>query len=462
MSLSSLKRFLPSPPPRHVVLLPDSLFFVRSVPVIEGSTAVDVSSQVELAIETLAPFPVAQLYYGCHWFPGVQHALIYAAYRKRFTSDEVETWASAEAVMPSFVAFLTREKAPKPATVLIVSGVGSLTGMYFSDASGVPTQVRVEPVSAEATEAERATARAALLNAFPEKLYETDVTAEPQFDVESPQGEFVFKAGAIETHFNATEIGLLDVRDKDELHARRRAHKRDVILWRTFIGSLAVIALSGLLELALVGSSVWQKQRLAQEAQQKPVVDSIMTSQALATRIDELSTKRLLPFEMMALVNSARPRTIQFMRTATNGLYTLEVEAQTSVPNDIDVFRSALNRMPSREKVEVLDQRSRDGVSTFRLVVVFKADAFQTATQKEDSVAPPLPEAAAGAPAVQPTPPAQPETPSAPVPAPEGDAGVRPPVISPASPTPTPAEVPAPVNPAADVKVAPVPEITQP
>ena len=377
MSLSSLKRFLPTAPSRQIVRIADALFFVRSVAVTEGATAAEVAAQAELAIETLAPFPVAQLYYGHYWKAGADHALIYAAYRKRFTADEVATWNEAEVVVPAFVTALNESVAPAPATAVLVPGQTSVTGLYFADASGVPTLVRIESLPAEATEADRIAARATLLAAFPEKLRVVELGGEPEFDPASPQGDFVFRTGAFETRFDANAAAPLDVRDKDELAARRRAHARDVILWRSFLGCAAVIALSALLELVLVGTSFWQNQRLALEARQKPVVEAIMTSQSLATRIDELSNKRLLPFEMLALVNTVRPATIQFMRTVTNGLYTLEVEAQTSSSGDIDVFRSALNKLPSSQKAEVMDPRSRDGVSTFKLVVTFRPEAFK-------------------------------------------------------------------------------------
>jgi hypothetical protein len=50
MSLSSLKRFLPVAPPRQVVLVSDTLFFVRAIPVTEGATAAEVAALAELAI----------------------------------------------------------------------------------------------------------------------------------------------------------------------------------------------------------------------------------------------------------------------------------------------------------------------------------------------------------------------------------------------------------------------------
>lgn len=396
MSLSSLKRFLPTPPPRQVVLLSDALFFMRSMPVVEGATAADVAAQAELAVESLAPFPVTQLYYGHFWRPGAAHAFVYAAYRKRFTVAEVEGWGGAEAVLPAFTAVLRKADVPAPTTLWLVPGEGGITGVYFADGSGVPAQVRVEPVPPEATEADRAAAREALLRAFPEKGAIVELEAAPAFDTASPQGGFVFRAGVHETHFDAADIAPLDVRDKDELAARRRARARDVILWRALVGALLLIGLSALLELLLAGGALWQKRRLALQERQTPVVDAIMTSQALATRIDELSTKRLLPFEMLATINTVRPRTILFTRTATSGLHTLEIEAQTPASGDIDAFRAALNGLPACQRAEVQDQRSRDGVSTFRLVVTFRPEAFRS--DDEPAVPPASAEPAAAQP----------------------------------------------------------------
>ena len=60
-----------------------------------------VAAQVELALEALAPFPLAQMYYGHFWKTGAANALVFAAYRKRFTAEQTEAWHDAEAVMPA-------------------------------------------------------------------------------------------------------------------------------------------------------------------------------------------------------------------------------------------------------------------------------------------------------------------------------------------------------------------------
>src|SRR3954463_5404983 len=101
MCASPLSFLKNGPPPPKVVLLPDALFFSRAVPIAGGATAPEVAAQVELAIEAISPFPLPQLYYGWTWQPGADHAFAYAAYRRRFTSEQTATWTDAELVLPA-------------------------------------------------------------------------------------------------------------------------------------------------------------------------------------------------------------------------------------------------------------------------------------------------------------------------------------------------------------------------
>ena len=84
---SPLRFLRAAPPPPNVVLLPDALFFTRVVAVSEGAAATAAAAEIELALEGVSPFPLAQLYYGWFWKPGSRHALVFAAYRRRFTAD---------------------------------------------------------------------------------------------------------------------------------------------------------------------------------------------------------------------------------------------------------------------------------------------------------------------------------------------------------------------------------------
>src|SRR3954467_7049207 len=99
MCASPLSFLRAGPPPPKVALLPDALFFTRLVPIAAGASPVEVTAQVELALEAVSPFPLAQLYYGWFWKPGLEKAFVYAAYRRRFTTDQTAAWADAELVL---------------------------------------------------------------------------------------------------------------------------------------------------------------------------------------------------------------------------------------------------------------------------------------------------------------------------------------------------------------------------
>ena len=107
-----------------------------------------------------------------------------------------------------------------------------------------------------------------------------------------------------------------------------------------------------------------------------------MAQQTLATRIEELSTKRLRPFEMITLVHiegnpgTKKPDSIQFLRTTTSGLYVLQIEAQTKIGGDLALYQAALRANSAVASVEVTRQELRDATTSFTLVVTFKPEAL--------------------------------------------------------------------------------------
>src|SRR5271165_7255472 len=92
--------FRDGPPPPRVVLLSDALFFTHVVAVADDASAggpAGVAEQAELSLEALSPFLLNQLYYGYYWVPGSAKALVFAAYRRRFTVEQTAVWLGAEA-----------------------------------------------------------------------------------------------------------------------------------------------------------------------------------------------------------------------------------------------------------------------------------------------------------------------------------------------------------------------------
>jgi len=360
---------------RQVIVLPDDCFFVRRVPIEETPEAGAVRAQVELALEGFAPFPPAQMFYGYWMRPGAGQALVYAAYRKRFSAEELAGWAQADLVAPR-LALVLATAAPAGATTWWAESPTGLTCWHFDDNNGVPARVitRAWPETAPATE--RAAAREAALRSVGETRAAVELGA---LEIEAGvpgEGDFVFHAGPVSARLPAEDALRVDVRDPAVLSAQRRARTRDRWLWRTWVAALVALGLGLVTKLTLTGLGAWQKSRLRQVAEQTPVVNQIMTARTLAARIDELSTQRLRPFEMIAVADSRRPAAIHFIRTVTRGRDTLVVDAQTTAQADIDAYRAALADLPETSVVEVRDLASREGRTTFTLVVSFAPGAL--------------------------------------------------------------------------------------
>jgi hypothetical protein len=367
-----------------VALLPDALFFVRAVPVpaaeAGGAAAppAEVAAQVELALEGISPFPLTQLYYGYFWVPGSKHALAFAAYRRRFTAEQVAEWQGAEYVLPAFAALVGG--AVEPATTVVLATLEGLTAIHWGDGP-VPTRVGFQPLAPGATDDDRARARTTLLRAIGGSKGIVDLTEPPAAQSSRSDREVIFRSGDFVASLSAAAALAADVRDKDELLALRRARRRDALVWRVGIGCVAAFGAMALCELGLLAGGLWQDTRLKVVRAQTPIVDGIMTAQDLAHKIDELSTQRLLPIEMIKLVAPQRfGTTITFLRASTSGLYTLMVDAETYNPAEISTYQSSLEALPACDKVEIRDERTQNNLASFTVVITFKPEGLKASS----------------------------------------------------------------------------------
>jgi len=375
------ERFKFNVPARKVVLLPDSHFFCRTVSVPATATPAEVATQVDLALEALAPFPLGQMYHGHFWRPGSRNAYVFAAYRKRFPAEQVEAWADAEAVLPTFASMLNAKV--EDSTTLLLWSEKSITAIHWDRANDAPVCVLVRELPPEPTDVDRIALRDTLLRDSGAAIHVIESNVAPVLENGKADDDFVFHCDCVDSVFTREQLDVLDARDKEELAARRRARHRDLILWRVLLGCVAAILLSVTLELVLIGGGVWQKARLIRVEKQEPWVNKIRLAKSLAVQIEELSTKRMRPFEMISIVSEKLPASVVFTSATVTSLYTLDVQAQAATSADVDAYRSALNTVPLFEKVEFpsKDSRVQNGLTTFRLIVTFKPDAFKIAPQ---------------------------------------------------------------------------------
>ena len=376
---SIFKKLRAGPPPPKVALLPDGLFFTRAVPVAAGATAAEAAAQAELALEGLSPFPAAQLYHGFFWLPGAERALVFAAYRRRFTAEQTAEWGSDALVLPAFAALLGT--TAQPATTLLVPSADGLTAVHW-DGGPVPAKILFRPLAPEAPEADRAAARDSLLRECEGSLHVIELATPPAPESSRTDTQLVFRSGEWVSRLPAATAAALDVRDKTELVALRRARARDVMLWRVVAGATLALLFLGLGEALIGGGWLWERSRLAVVRVQRPPVEQIRSSQLHTARINELSTKRLLPIDMILLVSGPKPATIWFNKAVatTEDINKLVlVDTQTTSLAEIAPYRTAVAALPQVASAEISGTRASNNQNVFTLTVTFKPGVLKSA-----------------------------------------------------------------------------------
>lgn len=358
----------------EIVVLPAEAFFVRRLTLDVGSPAAD---QVELALETHAPFALGQLYYGFLPAADGASALAFATHRRLFAA---EGWDGAAAVLPAFVALIG--EAPTGQAVRTWSDGNSLIVAAW-DGGALPALVlarKVEPAT-ESVERDRllddAKARLGELGAVEEFVGPISVVPRKEaseFTVARRTG------GTLVTRFEEAAVQLMDVRDKAVLADRRATQQRDRFLWRVLQATVGCIAFAAVLEVVLLLTGVLLNQQREAQRILAPDVEKIQTAQTLGTRIEEMAQRRLRAMEMLAVINSVRPGGVVFSRSVTNGRDTIEVEGQSANADNVGAFESSLRAMPQIATLEVSNVGLREGLTTFRLTTTFKDGSLAAVT----------------------------------------------------------------------------------
>jgi hypothetical protein len=349
-----------------IVLLPGEKFFVRRVPL---DPTGDAASQAGLALEGLSPFPAGQLFHGFRTDTARTCALVFAAYRRNFTPEETATWNGAAAVLPEFAVWLAVGSVPA-AGLWVREHAGRVEVVAWDGRSELPAAILVRPAAGMEREALIAETRqkAGLAAGAPVKIFSSAVEAARE------KRELVVRlaGGAVEARFDTAALGQADVRDKVLLTERRRTLRRDTLLWRGFAAAVGGLAACVLLELGLLATHGWLRVQQGAVDAQKPMVARIDLAQSLARRLEQFSAQRVLPFEMLAAVYEKRPNSVQFTRISTNGLWRMDIEAQTDNAADLRDFEAGVRKLATIEHVELRDPRTREGLTTFLLEVTFK------------------------------------------------------------------------------------------
>ena len=369
---SPLSRLFKDTKPQEAAMLPGNRFFVRRLTV-EGE---DVPGQVNLALEAISPFPLEQMLVGFVTSADGKQVLAYAAHRRRFTAEESFAWPEDCQVVPEFLAL----GAHRPTTdaLIVHRGDERLTALAWKAGDELPLAIVVAELADadEASIAREAAARADM----PADVAVENVTGALSGSI--VEGDLVLKREGNGT-FTIPKKGLddSDIRDSDFLAERRKKERLNLILWNAARLGAAVIVVSLILDLAGMVVGMRSSSLEAANEARRPVVEDIEASQAITSRILELGVKRLLPIEMLALVNEKRPATVEFTniqcelkkaKDSTIAKPMMTVDAKTPNAGDISDFLKAVQAMPEVEAATNSEPRVRETSTTFRVEITFK------------------------------------------------------------------------------------------
>lgn len=358
----------PVRPAARAVLLPATKFFVRRIPLVAGQ---DAEVQVGLALEAIGPFVPGQLFYGhCRSADGTQ-ALVFAAYRRNFSAADTAAWAEVDAVLPDFAVWLG-QTAPTVPAVWLHEQDGNITAIFWDGRSSLPAGVIARETADHAVEA----VRGELLQEARSRLGVASV--EPKSFHGAPAVGALGKEGLVLTLDDRSTVlapallRAMDVRDKTELAGQIGRRQRDHRLWLVFAGAAAAFVLCIAGELGLmVSSGLLARKRASLEAA-APAVRRVEQANQLVARMEQLAGQSLRPFEMLSLLNAARPASLEFVRASTSGPRQMEIEAQSGNASDPQAYEQTLGKVPEIEKAELRDIRASGGRTTFLVAVTFK------------------------------------------------------------------------------------------
>jgi len=224
-------------------------------------------------------------------------------------------------VLPTFAALLGAPLAP--GTTLILTHAESLTALHAAPEG--PAQIFTTPLppaseDAAVNEAALAAAKAELIRTVGGSTIVIDLASLPVAQAAASDGEYTFVSGEITSRLSPPPPPPPSMSETKATSPSAAAPSRAMSssgAWPSAVCSpsrSSEWANSPSLLAAPPGSNT----RVAQFNAQKPTVEKIMNAQALATRIEDLSTKRLLPMEMISVVAAKIPGNIRFTRVVTD------------------------------------------------------------------------------------------------------------------------------------------------
>lgn len=364
----------------QVLHLPGYLFFVECVdlpPALEGHEVADFA---ELTVESIAPFPLEQLYWGFLYAVDTTSILIYAAHRdrlKKYGANNIDAYAW---VLPDF-ASLQGAHFPEATEITLLSEE-SIAILHVEGGSEIPSAVVAQPNHGGNPARMIEAIREELDDSanFPRKLALRLVDSVinengiPTFHyVEEGTNNGVSYGKWNELSTTEKTLWQADIRSSNFKKTERSTRRTSALLTKiTAWAALFALLLVGL-EIVLLAGKAWLGTQTDQIAAQKPAIALLEEKQAFMNKVEQVAPENeLRPIAVLEALNTTRPAGIYFTSTETEGENRITIDGIASTINDFNRYTGSLKVSGIFELVGDPKQITRSGKTTFTVTLDYK------------------------------------------------------------------------------------------
>lgn len=317
-----------------VLIVPGHLFFVDRIDLPAGLESSEIDDFAELSLESLAPFPVEQLYWGYLYSKSTRSILLYASYQARMKAQGYQNIESYLWVLPDFATLFGAVFSD--ATTLQLEGDESFSRITFAAGDSLPLQVISGP------KVKQPTAGQAYLRL---NLESTEVSEPgiPTFHFQSLDSSARRATASVEKLSpSADTLWRADIRDAAFKQNERSARKLTARIARATAYAAWFAVLLIVLEGVLWLGGLWLDTQRVQIEAQAPEVRRIEDKQSLMNKLDQVAQNELRPIAILAALNQVRPEGIYFTSTVTEGQNRIIIDGIANTIKGLNDYTDAL------------------------------------------------------------------------------------------------------------------------
>lgn len=355
----------------EVRILPSEFFFIERVEIPAALEAGELDDFAELSIESLAPFPLEQLYWGFLCDLPSQSLILYATPRERLKRAGHESLESYTWVLPDFACLLGARFAETVDVVLQTTGPG--TRLQFSGGEGLPLLVEALAAGNAASDPPASTSTPRLELRLTQ--LKTDEKARPTFEFETLGGPDV------EGHWSPLSpdeaaLWRADIRPADFKASERSSRRTTAWISRLLSYAALFACLLIVLEGLLWAGQAWLDSLENKIAAQTTAVRRVEDKQSLTNKLEQVAQNELRPIAILEAANQIRldlgNTGIEYDEAVIEGSNRITIEGKANTINELNAYTDSLKASGTFTLVGSPRQITRSGKTTFSVTLDYE------------------------------------------------------------------------------------------